>query len=134
MALKTWFESTRKGAVVSDPYLLRSEVSTPLLTTDSQGEVVSGRFTHATVENVMTSKMGHKLFFARSTQSVEDSVDRSAPAFFVGYGLVGALLLLGAIGYVLDRWLGATQWLLIGGVVTPLVLGFAGLVRISRRR
>ena len=77
--------------------------------------------------------MGHKPFFARSTQSFEDSVDRSAPAFFAGYGLVGALLLLGAIGYVLDRWLGATEWLLSAGLVAGLMLGFVGLLQVSRR-
>ena len=78
--------------------------------------------------------MGYKLFFARSTQSFEDNLDRSAPAFFASYGLVGALLLLGAIGYLLDRWLDATPWLLIAGLVTGLVIGFSGLLRIARRR
>ena len=78
--------------------------------------------------------MGHNKFFARSTQSFEDTLDRSAPAFFASYGLVGAILLLGAIGYVLDRWLGATEWLLSAGLVTGLMLGFFGLLRMSRRQ
>ena len=78
--------------------------------------------------------MGSKRLFARSTRSFEDTLERSAPAFFASYGLVGAILLLGAIGYLLDRLLGATPWLLIAGLVTSLVIGFSGLVRIATRR
>ena len=78
--------------------------------------------------------MGHNKFFTRSTQSFEDTLDRSAPAFFASYGLVGAILLLGAIGYVLDRWLSATEWLLSAGLVAGLMLGFFGLLRMSRRQ
>ena len=75
-----------------------------------------------------------KWLSSRSTQSFEDSLDRSAPAFFASYGLVGAILLLGAIGYLLDAWLGATPWLLIAGLVTGIVIGFSGLIRAVRRR
>ncbi len=77
--------------------------------------------------------MGHNKFFARSTQSFEDTLDRSAPAFFASYGLVGAILLMGAIGYVLDRWLSAAEWL-FAGLVACLMLGFFGLLRMSRRQ
>jgi F0F1-type ATP synthase assembly protein I len=77
--------------------------------------------------------MGYKPF-GQSTGSFEDILDRSVPTLFAGYGLVASLLLLAVVGFLLDRWLGATSWLLIGGIVMPLILGFAGLVRISRRR
>jgi F0F1-type ATP synthase assembly protein I len=78
--------------------------------------------------------MGDNKFFARSTQSFEDTLDRSAPAFFASYGLVGAILLIGAIGYVLDWWLGTTEWLLSAGLAASLMLGFFGLLRMSRRQ
>ena len=78
--------------------------------------------------------MAHNPFFARSTRSFEDTLDRSVPAFFASYGLVAAILLLGAIGYVLDRSLGATEWLLSAGLVASLMLGFFGLLRMSRRQ
>jgi F0F1-type ATP synthase assembly protein I len=78
--------------------------------------------------------MDDNKFFARSTQSFEDTLDRSAPAFFASYGLVGAILLIGAIGYVLDWWLGTTEWLLSAGLAASLMLGFFGLLRMSRRQ
>jgi ATP synthase protein I len=42
------------------------------------------------------------------------------------------VLLLGAIGYLLDRWLGTAPWFLLGGLVAGLAIGFYGLVRSAR--
>jgi len=39
--------------------------------------------------------------FARSTKSLQDNVTRAAPAMAASYSLVGAIILFGAIGYVL---------------------------------
>lgn len=35
----------------------------------------------------------------------------------VGYSIIGALLVFGALGYGLDRWLHTTPWLFVVGLV-----------------
>ena len=44
--------------------------------------------------------------FSRSAKSLQENVTRSAPAAGASYTLVGAIILLGGIGYALDQWLG----------------------------
>jgi F0F1-type ATP synthase assembly protein I len=45
----------------------------------------------------------------------------------VSYGIVGAVLLLGALGFVLDRTLDTTPWLMLAGLFGGLAIGFYGL-------
>lgn len=45
----------------------------------------------------------------------------------VSYGLVGAILVLGGVGYVLDRTLATGPWLLIAGLLAGLAVGFYSL-------
>lgn len=51
-----------------------------------------------------------------------------------GYTLIAALLLCGGTGFVLDRWLGTSPWLLVGGLIAGLVVGFFELARIVWRK
>ena len=41
-----------------------------------------------------------------------------------GYSLIGAILLLGGIGYALDARLGTAPWLLLAGLLLGLIVGF----------
>jgi F0F1-type ATP synthase assembly protein I len=66
---------------------------------------------------------------ARSVGSFQDVVQRAGPAAAAGYGLIGALLLLGGIGYALDRWLGTSPWCLVGGLILGIVVGFYELAK-----
>jgi F0F1-type ATP synthase assembly protein I len=54
--------------------------------------------------------------------------------FFASYGLIGAIALLGVLGYAADHWLHSAPWLLIAGLAAGIALGFYGLVRASRIR
>jgi len=45
------------------------------------------------------------------------------------YTLIGAILVLGGIGYVMDRWLGTSPWFLLGGLLVGLVVGFYELAK-----
>ena len=45
----------------------------------------------------------------------------------VSYGLIGAIILFGGIGYVFDTLFGTGPWLLVSGLVLGIVLGFVGL-------
>ena len=53
----------------------------------------------------------------------------SGPAAAVSYTLIGAILLLGGIGYVLDEWLDTSPWCLLGGLILGFIVGFYELAR-----
>ena len=74
------------------------------------------------------------LFFERSAQSLQENVTRSGPVAAASYSLVGAIILLGAIGYALDRWLDTSPWFLIGGLLAGVVVGFNELIKSARGR
>jgi F0F1-type ATP synthase assembly protein I len=50
------------------------------------------------------------------------------------YALIGAILLLGGLGYFADGWLGTEPWLLLGGLLLGIVVGFYELARVVWRR
>lgn len=54
---------------------------------------------------------------------------KSGPAAAVGYTMSGAILLLGGLGYALDEWWGTSPWLLLGGLLLGLVVGFYELAK-----
>ena len=64
-----------------------------------------------------------------SLKALQATISKSGPAASVSYTLIGAILLLGGIGYALDEWLGTSPWLLFGGLVLGLVVGFYELAR-----
>jgi F0F1-type ATP synthase assembly protein I len=74
------------------------------------------------------------LFFARSLKHLQENIRRSGPAAAAGYTLIGAILLLGGIGYALDNWRGTSPWFLLGGLLLGIVVGFYELARIVFRR
>jgi ATP synthase protein I len=50
------------------------------------------------------------------------------------YGLIAAILIGGALGYLLDDWLDTKPWLSLLGLISGLVVGFYTLVRYVRGR
>ena len=72
--------------------------------------------------------------FARSTRSLQENVTRAAPAMAAAYGLVGAILLFGAIGYALDRWRGTAPWFLLAGLLLGVAIGFYELIKATNRK
>jgi len=77
---------------------------------------------------------GKKSSSARSIKSLQDNVTRAAPAMAAAYGLVGAIVLFGAIGYALDRWRGTAPWFLLAGLVLGVVVGFYELIKATYRK
>ena len=65
----------------------------------------------------------------RSMKALQDNVIRSGPAASASYTLIGALILLGGIGYAVDQWRGTSPWFLLGGLVLGMVVGFYELVK-----
>jgi len=73
----------------------------------------------------------------RSLENFQDNVRRAGPVAAASYGLIGAILVLGAIGYALDKWRGTSPWFLLGGLLLGLIVGFYDLVMVvffPRRR
>ena len=75
-----------------------------------------------------------ELLLARSLKFLQENVRRAGPAASAGYTLMGALGLLGGIGYAIDRWWGTSPWFLLSGLLLGLVVGFLELAKIVFRK
>ena len=67
-------------------------------------------------------------------EAFQETVRQSAPAAMGSYTLIGAILLLGGIGYGVDLWWGTSPWFLLSGLVLGLVVGFYELARTVFKR
>jgi F0F1-type ATP synthase assembly protein I len=65
----------------------------------------------------------------RSVKSLQETASRAGPVAAASYGLIGAILLLGGIGYAIDRWQGTDPWFLVGGLFLGVVVGMYELAR-----
>ena len=65
----------------------------------------------------------------RSAKSLQENFVRAGPAMSASYTLIGAILVLGGIGYALDAWLGTSPWCLLGGLLLGIVVGFYELAK-----
>lgn len=66
---------------------------------------------------------------ARSLRYLQENVRRSGPAAAASYTLIGAILLLGGLGYAVDQWRGTAPWFLLGGLLLGLIVGFYDLAK-----
>ena len=66
---------------------------------------------------------------ARSARALQETAEQAGPAAGAGYTLIGAILLLGGIGYAVDSWRGTTPWFLIGGLLLGVVVGMYELAK-----
>ena len=66
---------------------------------------------------------------ARSFRYLQETVRKSGPAAAASYTLIGAIILLGGIGYALDEWRGTSPWYLLSGLLLGLVVGFYELAK-----
>ena len=69
------------------------------------------------------------LFLARSLKYLQENIRRSGPAAAAGYTLIGAILLLGGIGYAVDAWRDTSPWFLLSGLLVGIVVGFYELAK-----
>jgi F0F1-type ATP synthase assembly protein I len=68
-------------------------------------------------------------FLERSAKSLQENVTRSGPVAVASYTLIGAIMLLGGIGYAVDWWLSTSPWFLLGGLVLGIIVGFYELAK-----
>lgn len=72
--------------------------------------------------------------FARSMRLLQENIRRAGPTAMAGYTLIAAILVCGAVGYVLDYWLETSPWFLTGGLFLGIIVGFFELARIIWRQ
>jgi F0F1-type ATP synthase assembly protein I len=69
------------------------------------------------------------LISTRSLRALQSTISASGPAAMTSYTLIGAIILLGGIGYAVDDWRGTSPWFLFGGLILGLIVGFYGLAK-----
>ena len=65
----------------------------------------------------------------RATKSLQENVTASGNVAAASYTLVGAIILLGGLGYLVDEWRGTSPWFLLTGLILGVVVGFWELVK-----
>jgi F0F1-type ATP synthase assembly protein I len=65
---------------------------------------------------------------------LQSSLRRAGTVAGASYALIGAILLLGGLGYFADGWFDTEPWLLIIGLLLGIVVGFYELARVVWRR
>jgi len=73
-------------------------------------------------------------FISRSTRQLQQRAEQAGPAAGASYTLIGAIILLGGIGYAVDKWLGTSPWCLLAGLVLGIVVGMYELARTVFKR
>jgi F0F1-type ATP synthase assembly protein I len=73
-------------------------------------------------------------FVSGANKSLQENLVRGEPVIFASYGVVGAILLLGGAGYLVDRSFGTLPWFLLAGLSVGLCVAFYVLVKTVRRR
>ncbi len=73
-------------------------------------------------------------FVAGSLRHLQDNIRRAGPAATASYTLVGAILLLGGGGHLIDRWQGTAPWGLLVGLLAGLIVGFYELAKTVWKR
>ena len=68
-------------------------------------------------------------FLARSTKSLQENAERAGPAAGASYTLIGAIIVLGGIGYAIDYWRGSGHGFLVGGLLFGVVVGMWELAK-----
>jgi F0F1-type ATP synthase assembly protein I len=70
-----------------------------------------------------------RYFLEKAVKAFQENVTRAGPVAVASYTLLGAILLLGGIGYALDSWRGTSPWFLVGGLLLGIVVGFYELAK-----
>ena len=75
------------------------------------------------------SEKGQPFSFSKAAKSLQDNASRSGEAAAVSYTLIGAIVLLGGLGYGFDAWRGTGHWGLFAGLTLGIVVGFYELIK-----
>jgi F0F1-type ATP synthase assembly protein I len=80
------------------------------------------------------SEKGEPFSFDKAAKSLQETASRSGTAAAASYTLIGAIVLLGGLGYGFDAWRGTAPWGVFVGLMLGIVVGFYELVKTAWRR
>jgi F0F1-type ATP synthase assembly protein I len=72
---------------------------------------------------------GGGFFLEKAAKAFQENITRAGPVAAASYTLIGAILMLGGIGYAVDRWLGTSPWFLLAGLLLGIIVGFYELAK-----
>ena len=67
---------------------------------------------------------------ANSFSYLQKIIRQSGPAMGASYTLIGAILILGTLGYFIDKWQDSSPLFLILGLVIGIIVGFYEIAKI----
>ena len=71
---------------------------------------------------------------ARSIRFLQANLSRGEPGILASYALIGAVIALGSLGFIIDRFADTAPWFLIVGLLAGVGIGFSNLVKTAWRR
>lgn len=72
--------------------------------------------------------------YSKAAKSLQDNATRAGSAAAISYTLIGAILLLGGLGYAFDAWRGTAPWGVFTGLLLGVVVGFYELIKSTWRK
>jgi len=79
-------------------------------------------------------KKNRSFSFSRSAKSLQENASNAGAVAGASYTLVGGIILLGGLGYLLDKWQGTGPWGLVIGLALGIIVGFYELVKTTTPR
>jgi len=80
------------------------------------------------------AKKNSSFSIAGSARAFQENVNRGGPGGGASYTLIGAILVLGGIGYAIDRWQGTAPFGVAIGLFLGMAVGFYELIKSTWRR
>ena len=77
------------------------------------------------------ARKGPSFGVERAARAFQANLASAGPVAAASYTLVGGIILLGGIGYAVDRWWGTAPWGLVIGLALGIVVGFYEIIRVS---
>jgi hypothetical protein len=71
---------------------------------------------------------------ARSIRFLQANLSRGEPGILASYALIGAVIALGGLGFIIDRFADTAPSFLIAGLLAGVGIGFYNLVKTAWRR
>ena len=71
---------------------------------------------------------------ARSIRFLQANLSRGEPGILASYALIGAVIALGGLGFIIDRFADTAPGFLIVGLLAGVGIGFYNLVKTAWRR
>jgi F0F1-type ATP synthase assembly protein I len=80
------------------------------------------------------SDKGRPFSYSKAARSLQENASRSGTAAAGSYTLIGAIILLGGLGYGFDKWRETSPWGVFIGLMLGIVVGFYELIKTTWRR